>query len=231
MRTQQLSASQISQEQSSFMMKVYGWMSLALTITGIVAYWTASSPAIIELVFGNQVIFYSLLIAEVLCVAYLSSVVSKLSVPQATALFIGYAALNGLTLASIFLLFTSESIAATFFVTAGTFGVMSIYGYFTKRDLTTIGNLAFMALIGLILTTIVNMIYYNDTLYWVIMYAGVLVFIVLTVSDTNKIKQMNIIGNEGTDEDKKEAIIGALTLYLDFINLFTYLVRIFGKEK
>lgn len=231
MRTQQLSASQISQEQSSFMMKVYGWMSLALTITGIVAYWTASSPAVIELVFGNQVIFYSLLIAEVLCVAYLSSVVSKLSVPQATALFIGYAALNGLTLASIFLLFTSESIAATFFVTAGTFGVMSIYGYFTKRDLTTIGNLAFMALIGLILTTIVNMIYYNDTVYWIIMYAGVLVFIVLTVSDTNKIKQMNIIGNEGTDEDKKEAIIGALTLYLDFINLFTYLVRIFGKEK
>jgi len=139
--------------------------------------------------------------------------------------------LNGVTLSAIFIVFTEESLASTFYVTTGTFGVMSIYGYSTKSDLTRLGNLLFMGLIGLIISSVVNLFFHNELLYWITTYVGVLLFVGLTAYDTQKIKKMNIIGNEGTEEDKKEAIMGALTLYLDFINLFLYLLRIFGKKK
>jgi hypothetical protein len=139
--------------------------------------------------------------------------------------------LNGLTLSVLFLAYTSASIGFTFLITAGTFAGMSIYGYFTKRDLTSIGNLLFMALIGLVLATVVNWFLRSEMVYWITTYAGIVIFVGLTAYDTQKIKEMNIIGNEGTDEDRKEAIIGALTLYLDFINLFIYLLRIFGDRK
>ena len=149
----------------------------------------------------------------------------------ATLIFILYSVLNGLTLSIVFLIFTKESIASTFFITAGTFAIMSIYGYFTKNDLTTLGNLCIMGLIGLILASIINYFILDQTLYWISTYAGILIFIGLIAYDTQKIKKINIIGNEGTDEDKKEAIIGALTLYLDFINLFLRLLRLFGRRK
>ena len=150
---------------------------------------------------------------------------------MAALIFIAYAALNGLTFSMVFLVFTSESIASTFLITAGTFGAMSIYGYFTKSDLTKIGNLAIMGLVGLIIASIVNMFLGSETLYWITTYVGILIFIALIAYDTQKIKKMNVIGNMGTEDDKKEAIMGALTLYLDFINIFLYFLRIFGKRK
>jgi FtsH-binding integral membrane protein len=168
---------------------------------------------------------------EFICVAYLVSAIQNLSSQKSTLIFLAYAALNGLTLSGVFLIYTSESIANTFFITASTFVVMSAYGFFTKRDLTTIGNLAVMALIGLVIATIVNVFLKSDTLHWITTYAGVLIFVTLIAYDTQKIKELNVIGNEGTEEDKKEAISGALTLYLDFINLFLYLLRIFGRKK
>jgi FtsH-binding integral membrane protein len=131
----------------------------------------------------------------------------------------------------VFLVFTTESIASTFFITAGTFGVMSFYGYTTKSDLSKWGNLLFMGLIGLIIASIANLLMKSTLIYWVTTYIGVLIFVGLTAYDTQKIKNSNVIGNEGTDEDSKEAIMGALTLYLDFINLFLYLLRIFGRKK
>ena len=228
---QQFTLEQVVAEQQRFMTKVYGWMTGALLITGFVALFTASSEALLQLIFGNRLVLYGLIIVELLAVGALATMIANMSAATATAVFIGYAALNGLTLASIFVIFTAESISSTFFITAGTFGVMSIYGYTTKSDLTKWKNILFMGLVGLVIATIVNLFWQNSMLYWITTYAGVLIFVGLTAYDTQKIKNMNVIGNEGTDDDHKEAIMGALTLYLDFINLFLYLLRIFGRRK
>lgn len=218
-------------EQSRFMTKVYGWMCLALVVTGYVAMWTASNASMMETLIGNKFLFYGLIIAEFICVAVLVSVVQRISSAFATLLFLLYASLNGFTFSVIFLVFTMDSIGQTFFITAGTFGIMSAYGYFTKRDLTSMGSLATMGLMGIVLASIVNLWLENETVYWVTTYIGVVVFVALTAYDTQKIKNMNIIGNEGTEEDRKESIIGALTLYLDFINLFLMLLRLFGRRR
>jgi FtsH-binding integral membrane protein len=225
-----LSDEEIRLEQANFITKVYGWMTLALILTGLTAIFVASSPALVNLIFGNRLVFWGLILGELLLVGTLSAAVSKMSATTATLVFLGYACLNGLTMASIFLVFTASSIASTFLITAGTFGLMSFYGYYTKRDLTTIGNLCVMALIGLIIASIVNIFWSNGTLYWITTYAGILIFVGLIAYDTQKIKEMNVIGNEGTEEDRKEAIMGALSLYLDFINLFLYMLRIFGNR-
>lgn len=229
--TQVMTPEQIQAEQASFIMKVYSWMCFALAITGFVAIYVANTPEILDAIFSTRYGFLALILLELGCVMYLASVIQRISAQTAIALFVGYAALNGLTLSVIFLVYSASSIASTFFVTAGTFGVMSAYGYFTKKDLTSWGNLLFMALIGLIIASVVNLFLYDEMLYWIITYAGILIFVGLTAYDTQKIKQMNIIGNEGTDEDKKEAIMGALVLYLDFINLFLYLLRLLGRRK
>ncbi|MBD2703115.1 Bax inhibitor-1/YccA family protein [Spirosoma sp. BT702] len=226
-----LSAEDIKREQAAFMTQVYGWMTVALLVTAVVSIWVASTPAVLNLIFGNRLVFYALLIGEVLLVMSLSAAIQRVSAQTATFMFLGYAVMNGLTLASIFILYTGGSIASTFFVTAGTFGAMSAYGYFTKRDLTSWGGFLLMALIGLIIASVVNLFWQNETLYWVATYAGVLIFVGLTAYDTQKIKEMNVIGNAGTDEDRKEAIMGALRLYLDFINMFLYLLRLFGRRK
>lgn len=226
-----LAMSQIQLEERSFITKVYGWMSFALIVTGLVAMVTASSPIMLSIVLGNRIVFFVLIIAELLLVGYLSTAVITMSVPAAIITFILYSALNGLTLSVIFLIYTAGSIASTFFITAGTFGVMSIYGYFTKRDLTTMGNLCTMALLGIIIASVVNIFLHSPAVYWMSTYIGIIIFVGLTAYDTQKIKKLNIIGNEGTDEDKKEAIMGALTLYLDFINLFLMLLRIFGQKR
>lgn len=222
---------EIAEEQQRFMTKVYGWMTFALIITGLIAKWTASTPSLVDLIFSNEIVSYGLLILEFILVASLVSVVNKISSHLATFIFIFYALLNGVTLSAIFIVFTEESLATTFYITAGTFGIMSIYGYYTKSDLSKFGNLFLMGLIGLIIASVVNLFFHNEMLYWITTYIVVLIFVGLTAYDTQKIKKMNIIGNEGTEEDKKEAIMGALTLYLDFINLFLYLLRIFGKRK
>nr|WP_245550095.1 Bax inhibitor-1/YccA family protein [Haliscomenobacter hydrossis] len=213
------------------MTKVFGWMSVALAITGVVAYFVSNSPQILQFVFGNRFIFFGLLIGELLLVGYLSAAVMRMSADMATMVFLLYSVLNGLTLSFVFLIYTSTSIAGTFLITAGTFAAMSAYGYFTKNDLTKAGSLLFMALIGLVIASIVNIFLRSPLMYWIITYAGILIFVGLTAYDTQKIKNMNIIGNEGTEEDHKEAIMGALTLYLDFINLFIMLLRLFGNRK
>lgn len=219
---------EIRLEQAQFITKVYSWMSFALVLTGLVAVYVASTPALISFIFGNQMVFWGLVIFELVLVGVLSARVGRMSAATATAVFLGYACLNGLTMASIFLIYSAASIASTFLITAGTFGLMSFYGYYTKRDLTSMGNLLFMALIGLIIASVVNLFFQNSMLYWITTYAGILIFVGLVAYDTQKIKNMNVIGNAGTDEDRKEAIMGALSLYLDFINLFLYMLRIFG---
>jgi len=226
-----LSEEEIKREQASFMTKVYGWMSLALLVTGIVALYVASNPNLAAAIFGNKLVFWGLIIGEFLLVGYLSAAVHKMSATTATAVFIGYSALNGLTMSFIFLLYTAESIGSTFFITAATFAIMSIYGYVTKKDLTAIGSLLIMALIGIVIASLVNMFFQNEMLYWITTYAGILIFTGLIAYDTQKIKEMNVIGNEGTEEDRKEAVMGALSLYLDFINLFLMLLRVFGRTK
>jgi FtsH-binding integral membrane protein len=221
----------VAGETQRFMVKVYGWMAFALLITGLVAVGTATNHEFMSMIFGSKYVFIGLLMAEFLLVAFLAGWVMKMSSQTATIIFILYSALNGLTLSVIFLAFTTDSIASVFFITAGTFAVMSLYGYFTKKDLTSWGSLLFMALIGLVMASLINLYFQNETLYWISTYAGVIIFVGLIAYDTQKIKKINIIGNEGSEEDKKEAIIGALTLYLDFINLFLKLLRIFGRRK
>jgi uncharacterized protein len=230
-QTRNLTLDQIQAESQRYMVKVYGWMCLALFITGLMAMYTASSETLINIIFGNRIVFYALIIAELVAVATLAGLVHRMSASTAILMFVGYSLLNGLTLSVIFLVFTTESIASTFFITGGTFGVMSLYGYTTKSDLSKWGNLLFMGLIGIIIASIANFFMKSIMLYWITTYIGVLIFVGLTAYDTQKIKNNNIIGNEGTEEDSKEAIMGALTLYLDFINLFLFLLRIFGRRK
>lgn len=226
-----LSDSEIKQGQAAFINKVYNWMALALLITGITAYFSAQSEALINLIFANRLVFYGLLLGEILLVGYLGANIRKLSASVATSLFVLYAVLNGVTLSLIMLIYTSGSIASTFFITAGTFGAMSAYGYFTKRDLTSIGNLCIMGVFGIIIASIVNIFFFNETLYWIITYAGVLIFVGLTAYDTQKIKRMYRAGIEDSETGQKLALLGSITLYLDFINLFLFLLRIFGRRK
>lgn len=231
MNTRHITKEQVQVEQAAFMSKVYSWMSGGLAITGLIAMWVVSTPSILNMIVSNTFLFYGLLIGEILLVGYLVTVIKKITSRTAGVIFIGYSILNGLTLSIIFLIYTSESIATTFFVTAGTFAIMSIYGYYTKKDLSSWGNLLFMGLIGFIIASVVNFFMQSEMMYWIITYAGILIFVGLTAYDTQKIKAMNIIGNSGTEEDTKEAIIGALTLYLDFINLFLLLLRVLGDRK
>ena len=216
--------------QSSIISQVYAWMTAGLLVTGAVAAYTANSPSLLQLIFGNPFGIWVLFIAQIAMVLGLSAGIGRLAPATATALFIVYAALNGLTMAAIFLVYTRTSIASTFFITASTFGVMSLYGYTTKRDLTRIGSLLFMALIGLILASLVNFFLKSTALYWIITYAGVLIFVGLIAWDTQKIKRLS---TQATDEisARRIAILGSLMLYLDFINLFLFLLRIFGRRR
>jgi FtsH-binding integral membrane protein len=217
-------------EQLGFMYKVYAIMTLGLGLTGTMAMIVARIPALTELVFGNRLVFYGLLGAELICVISFVALVEKVNWVTAAGLFIFYAALNGVTFSFIFLVYTTSSIASAFFVTAGTFAAMSAYGYVTKRDLTSWGSFLFMGLIGLIIASVVNLFLGSELIYWLTTFAGVLIFTGLTAYDTQKIKELNKLGNAGTAEDHKEAIHGALILYLDFINLFLYLLRLFGRR-
>ncbi len=221
----------IEEENQRFITRVYGWMFLALLITGITAMKVVSSQNLLNFLLSNMKIFWGIFIGELFLVGYLAIAVRKMRANTAMLVFLGYSLLNGVTLSFIFLMYTSESISSTFLLTAFTFGIMSFYGYATKTDLTKMGNLAFMGLIGIILATFFNMFFKSEGIYWITTYLGILIFVGLTAYDTQKIKQMNIIGNEGTEEDRKEAIMGALTLYLDFINLFILLLRLFGRRR
>jgi uncharacterized protein len=229
--TSEMALPQVVVEERHFMTQVYGWMCAGLALTGGVAAWIASTPAVAQMIFQNRLIFFGLIIFQLILVFRLASVVqSTMSASAATATFLFYAALNGLTLSVIFLAYTSSSIATAFFVTAGTFGIMSLYGYFTKADLTGIGHMCFMALIGLILASLANMWFRNPTVTWITTYTGVLIFIGLTAYDTQRIKAL-YRGDEDGEMEEKEAISGALALYLDFINIFLYVLRIMGNRR
>ena len=221
----------VEREQAAFMAQVYGWMSIALLITAVVSIYTASSDTMLSIIFGNRLVLYGLLISEVLMVLGLSAMINRMTAITATTLFIVYSALNGLTMACIFLIYTGTSIASTFFITALTFGAMSVYGYFTKTDLTKMGSLLMMGLIGLIIASVVNLFLHNELVSWITSFLGVLIFTGLTAYDTQKIKEMNAVGNTDAESDRKGAIMGALRLYLDFVNLFLYLLRFFGGRK
>jgi uncharacterized protein len=218
------------ERQNSLISRVYAWMTAGLAVTGATAAFTATTPALLNLIFGNSLVLILLLVAQVALVIAISGAINRLTATTATALFLLYAALNGVTLASVLLTYTGASIALTFFITAGTFAAMSLYGSITKRDLTAVGNLAFMVLIGIILGSLVNFFLRNELIYWVLTYAGVGVFVALIAYDTQKIKRILSQGLEG-EAAGRAVILGALALYLDFVNLFLNLLRIFGRRR
>ncbi|WP_205437853.1 Bax inhibitor-1/YccA family protein [Edwardsiella tarda] len=216
----------------AYMAQVYGWMCCGLLLTALVAWYAARTPAVMELIFANKVIFFGLIIVQLGVVFVLSGMVNRLSGSAATGLFMFYSLLTGLTLSSIFIVYTYSSIASTFVVSAGMFGAMSLYGYTTKRDLSGMGSMLFMALIGLVLASLVNIWLKSSTLTWIVTYAGVLIFVGLTAYDTQKLRMMGEqIASDDRDGFRRYAIMGALTLYLDFINLFLMLLRIFGDRR
>ncbi len=213
------------------MRKVFLWMTLALAVTGLTAYYVASNAGLLYAIFSSKGIFWGIIIAELALVFILSARIMKMSFATAGIMFVAYSVLNGITMASIFAVFTMESIASAFFVTAGMFGVMSFLGFTIKKDLGSFGSFFFMALIGLIIASVVNVFLGSSVLYWVVTYVGVLLFVGLTAYDTQKIKHMLMeYGDDVNDQTQKLALLGSLSLYLDFINLFLYLLRIFGRN-
>ena len=226
-----LELSHAESESRALIRRVYNWMTFGLAATGAIAWYMAAHPALIVALIKTPVLFYGLMIAELLMVVALAGWVQRMAASTAALVFMLYAGLNGITMSAIFLAYTSSSIATAFFVTAGTFGAMSLYGYTTKTDLTRVGNLCFMGLIGIIIASVVNLFLKNETMYWITSYVGILIFVGLTAYDTQKIKNLGRVGEAGSDIEKKAAISGALMLYLDFINLFIMILRVMGRRR
>ena len=216
-----------------FLAKVFNWMAIGLGLTGLAAYLTINSEAALQLVFGNKMVFYGLIFGELGLVIYLSARIQKISAQAATGLFLAYSILNGVTLSAILLLYTMTSVAATFFVTAGMFGAMAVYGFVTKKDLSSWGSFLFMGLIGIIIASVVNIFLGSSMMSWMISAIGVLVFTGLTAYDVQKITRIGAQGimDGGEAAIRKGAIMGALALYLDFINLFLMLLRFMGNRR
>ncbi len=215
----------------ALMRKTYLWMSMALVITGLTAYVVATNAAISNFLFMHSQLIWVLFLAEIGLVIGLSAAIRKISLSAATLMFVAYAALNGVTFSSLFYVYTMGSLASTFFITAGTFGAMSLVGFFTKADLSSMGKILLMALIGLIIASVVNIFVASSGLEVLMTYLGVLIFVGLTAYDTQKIKQMFLMAPDASEATQKYAVLGALTLYLDFINLFLYLLRVFGRRE
>ncbi len=215
---------------NSFIRSVYNWMGLGLALTGLVAYFTAHSQTMVQLIFGNSFLFFGLIIAELILVFFISARINRMSASTATALFLVYSILNGLTISFIFLVYSQSSIASTFFICAATFAACSIYGYVTKKDLTSLGGFMFMGLIGIIIATLVNLFIQSSAMSMIISYLGVFIFIGLTAYDTQRLKNMALSQPAGLEAGviRKGAIMGALSLYLDFINMFLFMLHIFG---
>ena len=217
--------------EADFMQKVYLWMTFALTLTGFVAYRTTQSEFLLELIFNSSFGFIGLILVELALVIWISSGIQRMSSNMAIGLFLLYSVLNGMTLSVLLIAYTGASVASTFFITAGMFGAMSIYGYTTKQDLSSWGNLLFMALFGIILASFVNIFLQSSGLYWLISYIGVLVFVGLTAYDTQKIKQLAAQVIVESEVGRKVAILGALTLYIDFIYMFIFMLRTWGNRR
>ena len=217
---------------SAILKNVYLWMTLALLISGFTAMLVAGNPVLIEKIFAGRGTLFLLFLAQFGLIWLISSMIGTMSFTTATLLFIAYSLMTGVTLSSIFVLFTVGSIASVFFITAGTFASVSIYGFITKKDLSTWRSYLLMGLIGLIIASIVNWFLASELMYWIISYVGVIIFVGLTAYDTQKIKQLaSACYAENDETQNKVALLGAITLYLDFINLFLYILRIFGKRK
>lgn len=225
------SPEQIARDQQRFISKVYGWMAAALAITGLTAWWAASSHEVTQFFVANRGILIFIFIGQILLVGSLAGWINKMSSQVATIIFVIYAVLTGFIFSTLFYVYTTESLGATFLITGGMFAVMSIYGWTTGKDLTKFGSLLFMLLIGLILASIINIFLGSTMLYWIATYVGIFIFTGLIAYDTQKLKNMGAYVQEGTEEHRKGAIMGALSLYLDFINLFLMLLRIFGSRR
>lgn len=215
----------------ALMRKVYVWMTLALVITGLTAYGIANSPGLFYAIVSNQFLFWGLVIGEFALVLGINSAIHRLSITTATLLFILYSVVNGATLSVIFMVYALTSIANVFFITAGTFAVMAFIGYTTRKDLTSLGRMLFMGLIGIIIATVVNIFLGSSMLNMIVSYVGILVFIGLTAYDSQKIKRLLYTADSTDESAQKIALLGSLTLYLDFINLFLMLLRIFGGNR
>lgn len=221
------------QAQSVFLAKVFNWMFIGLLLTSAAAFLTANSQAALGLIFGNRLVFYGLVIVELGMVFTLVSRVEKLSAGTATMLFVLYSLVNGVTLSAILMVYTMTSIAVTFFVTAGMFGVMAVYGFVTKKDLTSLGSFLFMGLVGIIIASVVNFFVGSSMMSWIISGIGVIVFTGLTAYDVQRLSHIGASGimSGGEAAIRKGSIIGALTLYLDFINLFLMLLHFLGGRR
>ena len=216
---------------ATLMRNVYIWMTLALVITGLTAMVTAKSEALMTFIFTNNWALIALMILQLGLVFYFSARINRMSFSTATAVFILYSAITGLTFSSIFVVFSMSSIATTFFITAGMFAAMALVGSFTKKDLSGMGKFGLMALIGLIIAGIVNMFLRNAMMDFIVSGIGVLVFAELTAYDSQKIRQMLQMQSEINESTQKLALLGSLSLYLDFINIFLYLLRFFGSSR
>jgi len=215
----------------ALMRKVYLWMALALVITGLTAYFVATNETLLTMLVTNQILFWGLAIAELGLVIGLTAAINKLSLATATLMFVIYSVINGATMSFIFLAYTASSITNVFFITAGTFAAMAAFGYFTKTDLSSMGKYLVMAIIGIIIASIVNIFTKSEGLTVILNYLGVLVFVGLTAYDSQKIKEMLLAAPDAGEGAQKVALLGALSLYLDFINLFLYLLRILGSRR
>ncbi len=221
----------LQQAVREYILGIYQWMVGGLLLTGTIAAVVSSSPALLSIVLGSPIIFFGLIIGELGLVVWLSARIDKMSVSAARAAFLGYAALNGLTLSAVFVAFTEESIAVAFFSAAGMYAVMAVYGYLTKRDLSSLGSFALMGVFGILIALLVNLFLQSDALDFAISLIGVGVFAVLTAYDMQRLKAQYVVGEEATAVGKKKAILGALALYLDFINLFLFLLRLLGGNR
>lgn len=232
-QTYSVKSSQTQVIVNEFIRSVYNWMGIGLALTGFVAYFVSNNAQIQNLIFGNKLVFFGLIIAELALVYIISARVNKIQASTATSLFILYAALNGATLASLFLVYTSSSITSTFFICSATFVACSIFGMTTKRDLTSMGGFMTMGLIGILIASVVNMFIKSSAMNMIISYIGVIVFVGLTAYDTQKLKNMAMTQPSGLEAGviRKGAILGALSLYLDFINLFIMLLSVLGGRR
>jgi len=220
----------VDQGLRAYMLKIYNYMALGLGITGVIAYFVASNEQLLTAIMGNPILFWGLFIAQIGAVVYLSARITKMPTRTAQIIFFAYAALSGLTFSGIFAAYTFESLARVFFITSITFGAMSLYGYTTKRDLTGFGSFLIMGVIGLIIASVVNIFLQSSALMFITSLLGVLIFVGLTAYDTQKLKLMySQVGQ--SDLAENYAVIGALTLYLDFINLFIFLLRFMGDRR
>lgn len=220
-----------SSPEQTFFQQIYSWMSLALIITGGVSYVVSSSPTLIRLLMANQLLFFVIIMAELGLVVWLVSSLQKLSFNQALTMFVVYSTLNGVTLSGLTLMYTGTSVFLAFFITAATFIFMSTYASKTKADLTELGKLCFMGLIGIIIASLINIFFRSELIYWIISYVGVVVFIGLIAYDTQKLKLLYSQHAGDQQSINKLALYGALTLYLDFINLFIMILRIVGVRR